>query len=69
MYDTDDYKTAGYRVRIQKWYCPNFASLLQAYEDSDGKARIKCPQCRVQMTKHKSSRQFEVIEMRIPANY
>ena len=69
MYDTDVYKTTRYKVKSQKWYCPNCAALLQAYEDSDGKARVKCPQCKVQMTKHKSSRQFDIIEMRTPANY
>ena len=68
MYGNDEYKMAEYSLRPQRWYCPNCSALLEGYEDPNGKTRIKCPRCGTSMTKYRRSRQYDIIEMRIPEN-
>ena len=68
MHEYDDYKTAGYNIAVQKWYCPNCSALLAGYKDGDGKTRIKCPQCKTLMTKYRANRQVDIIELRMPVS-
>lgn len=62
-------KNGGYDVHPQKWYCPNCSELLTGYQDSDGKTRAKCPQCKTQSIKYRASRRIDIIEVRIPEGY
>ena len=67
MHENDVYKTTRYRLKIQKWYCPNCGALLQGEENSEGKTKVKCSRCGTHMTKYRANRQHDVIEMRIPS--
>ena len=66
MHEYDEYKTAGYNVDAQKWFCPNCAALIIAYPDSQGKARKRCCNCGAAMTKYKKKRGTNVIEVTEP---
>ncbi|MBP3792404.1 MAG: hypothetical protein ILA24_00005 [Ruminococcus sp.] len=64
--DNEQYKMCGYNLKVQRWYCPNCSALLEGYEDSSGRTRIKCPRCGTVMTKYRQSRQFDILELRVP---
>lgn len=63
MYDNDVYKTTRYRVKSQKWYCPNCAELIVADENSKKTAKAQCQNCGAVITKIRHSRHHHVIDI------
>ena len=69
MHENDVYKTAGYDIQPQKWFCPNCSALIIAYPDENGKARKRCCECGAAMTKYKKKRGINIIEIREPERW
>lgn len=63
MYENDVYKTTRYKLKIQKWYCPNCSELIESYEDENKVSETVCPKCGAVIKKIRHSRHHQVIDI------